>query len=63
MNAFVDFFLTMVGADVAYALVWSLLHSLWQAGWVALGVAVLTSFTRHREASLRYYLHAGAMFC
>lgn len=63
MNAFVDFFLTMVGADVAYALVWSLLHSLWQAGLVALGVAVLTSFTRHREASLRYYLHAGAMFC
>lgn len=61
MNAAVDFLLSMVGADVAYALVWSLVHSLWQAGLVALGVAVLASFTRHGQASLRYYLYAGAM--
>lgn len=63
MSAFIDFFLAMVGVDVAYALVWSLVHSLWQAGLVALGVMVLTSFTKQCQASLRYDLHAGAMLC
>lgn len=61
MSGFIDFFLAMVGADIAYALVWSLLHSLWQAALLALSATVLASFTRHRQASLHYCLHAGAM--
>ncbi len=64
MNMFIDFFRSVVGADVAYALVWSLVHSLWQAALVALAVAILTSLTRHRQASLRYCLHAiGLLSC
>ncbi len=55
-------FANLIGIDVLYALAWSLLHSIWQAGLVALFLLCISSFTKSRQASLRSHWYGLGMF-
>jgi beta-lactamase regulating signal transducer with metallopeptidase domain len=52
----------LFGIDALHALAWSLMHSLWQAGLVSVGVAALIAFTKRSQAALRYRIYALGLF-
>jgi beta-lactamase regulating signal transducer with metallopeptidase domain len=54
----------MFGIDVIHALVWSLLHSLWQAGAVSLCLATVMGFIPNTLAAMRYRIYVvGTLTC
>lgn len=52
----------LIGIDVLHALAWSLLHSIWQAGLIALFLLCISSFTKSQQASLRSHWYGLGMF-
>lgn len=52
----------MFGIDVIHALVWSLLHSLWQAGVICLCLVLVLVFIPNTLAATRYRIYALGIF-
>lgn len=49
------------GIDILHALAWTLVHSLWQAALLAIGVTICIAFTRSNQAALRHNIIALGM--
>lgn len=52
----------MFGMDVIHAVVWSLLHSLWQAGVVSLCLVAVMAFIPNTLAAMRYRIYVVGIF-
>lgn len=57
MNRLLDY----VGGDFIYALGWTLIHSIWQVGLVAVAVALIMMRIDARKSSSRYSIYMGAI--
>ncbi len=51
-----------LGEEWVYALAWTLIHSVWQIGLLALVVAFVASLGRHLSPVKKYRLYSGAFF-
>jgi beta-lactamase regulating signal transducer with metallopeptidase domain len=58
MNAIIDW----IGQDVIITLGWTLIHSIWQIGILAIVLAFVINRLNIKEATTRYALNMGAMF-
>ena len=58
MNAIIDW----IGQDVIITLGWTLIHSIWQIGILAIVLAFVINRLNIKQATTRYTLNMGAMF-
>jgi len=58
MNAIIDW----IGQDVIITLGWTLIHSIWQIGILAIVLAFVINRLNIKQATTRYALNLGAMF-
>jgi beta-lactamase regulating signal transducer with metallopeptidase domain len=57
MNRFLEY----VGGDFIYALGWTLIHSIWQVGFLAVVVALIMSRIEVKKAAVRYAVFMSAL--